>query len=850
MIPTKIELHNFGAIKDTCIDISDITLASVVGSNGVGKSTAFTIAPLWALFGGTKNGCSPDHLVRLGESDARVAIEFEHRGSRYRVTRTRTTNGRGKSSLELQKNESGAWVSLSGATIRETEEKIRNLLGLDEETFTASSMILQGRANEFTAKAPGQRKQILAQILGLEVYERLEAAAKQRAARLDIECSGMRARMSDLEKELEGKDEIEAGVAEIGKKIRGAEKRLSDVEAALSDAEAALLKAVEARAKARNLEMRLSGLGARIAEGKRRMDSLAGERARLEELVEQEPEILALADKLAELLETVRDIEALEPVCEALRREHASLSNEARALAGKKAGIDARMRGLRADLERASELRAAAEELPQLRRALDEQITKRERVVVLEREAERIEHLIRERTYALDAARMLIEAEIRNRESLAAKLADSRCVNPDAAKKSPCAFLFGAVAAAKELPRLREELESLDDPEIIVLQGKLASANEEKVAVGYEEALAEKLAAEVRELELLAERAGSLASKAETVALLEEQAADIDKRVSKISERLDAIRADGEGIKKRLAELPRIRNRVDELREWGEKKDQLPVAKERIRGIHEQMDALAAEIEHMRQESDVLADELGGKIQSSDVLASEMRVEELRKERDDGRNTLQRLHVDLGVAKMLLSKLDSAETSLERLRGEFAPMVRELTRHKTLAKAFGRDGIPALVIENAVPELERLANEILCEMSNGKHSLRFETQRELKSRAGMAETLDIIVSDWAGSRPYETFSGGEQLRIDYAIRFALAELLAQRAGNRIEWLVIDEGLGSQDREHRELVLDAIRSVAPRFRRVLMITHVEEAQGVFPQQIRFEPSEDGVDVIVG
>jgi exonuclease SbcC len=132
-------------------------------------------------------------------------------------------------------------------------------------------------------------------------------------------------------------------------------------------------------------------------------------------------------------------------------------------------------------------------------------------------------------------------------------------------------------------------------------------------------------------------------------------------------------------------------------------------------------------------------------------------------------------------------------------------------------------------------------------MSQGRHSLRFETQRELKSRAGLAETLDIIVSDWSGSRPYETFSGGEQLRIDFAIRFALAELLARRAGSRIEFLVIDEGLGSQDREHRELVLEAIRSVADRFRKVLVITHIEEASGVFPQQIHFV--RDGENVIV-
>ena len=127
--------------------------------------------------------------------------------------------------------------------------------------------------------------------------------------------------------------------------------------------------------------------------------------------------------------------------------------------------------------------------------------------------------------------------------------------------------------------------------------------------------------------------------------------------------------------------------------------------------------------------------------------------------------------------------------------------------------------------------------------------LRFETQRDLKSKAGVAETLDIIVSDWQGARPYETYSGGEALRIDLAIRIGLAELLSTRAGNKIEWLVIDEGLGSQDDEHRETVLQAIQSVAPRFRRVMVITHIKEAQGVFPQVIELVRNDSGLEVRV-
>lgn len=146
---------------------------------------------------------------------------------------------------------------------------------------------------------------------------------------------------------------------------------------------------------------------------------------------------------------------------------------------------------------------------------------------------------------------------------------------------------------------------------------------------------------------------------------------------------------------------------------------------------------------------------------------------------------------------------------------------KKVVRYQTLVKAFSRDGIPALIIENAVPELERIANDILGQMSGGKNYPKFETQKELKSRSGLAETLDIIVGDWAGERIYETYSGGEQLRIDFAIRFALAELLARRAGSKVDWLTIDGGFGSQSDEFLPMVIDAVKQVASRFGVVLV-----------------------------
>jgi exonuclease SbcC len=123
-------------------------------------------------------------------------------------------------------------------------------------------------------------------------------------------------------------------------------------------------------------------------------------------------------------------------------------------------------------------------------------------------------------------------------------------------------------------------------------------------------------------------------------------------------------------------------------------------------------------------------------------------------------------------------------------------------------------------------------------------SVRFRTQRELKSRDALKETLDIQISDSAGVRDYEMYSGGEAFRVNFAIRLALSEMLAQRAGARLQTLVIDEGFGSQDEIGRQRLIEAINLVKPDFAKILVITHIDSLKDAFPARIEVEKTPQG------
>ena len=107
---------------------------------------------------------------------------------------------------------------------------------------------------------------------------------------------------------------------------------------------------------------------------------------------------------------------------------------------------------------------------------------------------------------------------------------------------------------------------------------------------------------------------------------------------------------------------------------------------------------------------------------------------------------------------------------------------KDMAVYEALTTAFGKDGIPALIIENAIPEIESEANQILSRLTANRTHVAIESLRDLK-KGGTRETLDIKISDELGERQYELYSGGEAFRINFALRIALAKLFGQKGGD-------------------------------------------------------------------
>src|SRR5690606_30920542 len=305
-------------------------------------------------------------------------------------------------------------------------------------------------------------------------------------------------------------------------------------------------------------------------------------------------------------------------------------------------------------------------------------------------------------------------------------------------------------------------------------------------------------------------------------------------------------------VEQALADLPydreehqTIRARIAALRGVEEERRQLDVAQTALERDEAQIETLTLQIaQHQTERAAAEAEE-------AELSEQLTQLEPLRAERDALQAELEALEACRGETQ---ARLGAAQQRLEDclrlqdLREERIAERRQVAEEKMiydeLTLAFGKRGIQAMIIENVIPELQDEANAILDKMPGNTMRVEFRTQKQTVRGDNTIETLDIVIGDEAGRRPYELYSGGEAFRANFAIRVALSTLLARRAGTRLQTLVIDEGFGTQDSQGRDGLIEAIRAIERDFQTILVITHLSELKELFPTRLEVRKTPTG------
>ena len=994
MIPLSLRLRNFMSYGDNVppLDFTPITTACLTGDNGHGKS-ALLDAVTWALWGQTR-ARSVDEIVRLGQQECEVEFVFDLEGDRYRVLRKRSLRARGGlSGLELHGFDPAAqtYRALSGNSIRETENKIAQILHMNYDTFVNSVFILQGRADEFTTRRPGERKRILSEILDLSVFDDLQARARDRHGRLDQEAQTAAERLRDLEQQVSARPELAAAVeghrqalAGLQAELRKSQEALSHLQQRLSALQLQQQRLQDVSRRLRQLRQELEDLGPQLALHRRHLDTYDG-------LLQQETTIIADYQSMQRLREQERTYSQQAEAYTSLNQQRTDLEHAVATARSRlemqlqnteqrSAEIDARRqtweaflqqepgivrayealqttRRREAEMARTLQLRHAREQEKgrvefniqqklhelqlQQRSLLDRQKEDRQRASALPGRQERAQRLQRQLAVVEQQGQQLEEAratqatltfqlaqalpqqhkglrteiqdyqgkrqlldsaeahcplcetplsdedrqrvmrtlklEIEQREQRLRDLQEehSRLQARQQDLRRTTERLGKQIEQGRELPRqlatVQAEIEEamrardrsandlrlLQDIDNTMATGayapedlaRLKELNRDLEQLAYDpaahEALRDQLAqlseAESRHLRLQQVKADLGASNEQRRELARQQlelreslasnryALTEQRELGEISERL--LRLDYQPERHRL-----LRGKLQELPDAERRFAQLETARQRrgesrtaLQGLEARQSRTGTEIKTLEEDRGRIELEVR-RIDPAraDAASAEAHVAQLREREGETRLALGRSQSQYEVCLQREAELKAVRQRLQQVKFE-----RQL--YDDLTYMFGKNGIQAIMIENAIPELEEEANRILSRVSDNAMHVTLETQRDTRA-GGVAETLDIKISDDLGTRNYELFSGGEAFRINFALRIALSRMLARRAGARLRTLVIDEGFGTQDTQGLERLVEVIKAIRDDFAKIIVITHLPELKNAFETHI--------------
>ncbi len=729
---------DFGALGDGLI--------ALVGENGAGKSSVMecVAAALYKTFP-TRPGSLYNHCHG---TDAFISATFEtERGS---VVEARLLINCEASTTESYLLENGEPVVDSRAAAY--ADGVEDLFG-SRGLFLASVFAAQSKVGSFLDMPRGDRKALFVELLALGALDELAAEARRQLANAEINLGIKRDKLDALEVETSVLPRLGTEYAEAGRELEEAQSLLSRARATEASAAAECEAARVAAGQLGACSAALDAATREVASCEAACEQVSrAESAARKHVSEQfgllDPE--SVRQQFARVCDqqiaaTTRRWDALSrhrATLEALPTDYAAVRSAlAEAEAAQQIELDRQKR--RADLESAH--RAAQTELA---------------------------HAERRR----DMAQAHTREQLHDAKQRAALIDSVPCSGMQALSTS-CALLANAHAArqkADELSRVTHEVE-------------VAAVREAQDKVeGYERAIAGLLPV------VAADWASTIAGlradldKERIGAEAMQRIAELETEQALADEQYTAARVAAD---ERLAEIASKRSAIETT--LGETLQQL----DHERGLHKASLTESLERKHAAQTRYTEA------LQASGLLAKAEEV--LRDARELTKQLQDRVSERDGARQFLeleLRRLGTVFAKAEKMREEVASSADDVSDWGIVSKGVGKDGMQALEVDAAGPEVAALTNDLLLAWEPPRFQISLETLR-VRRDGGTAEAFEIIVYDGADKRPVEALSGGERVIVSEALSLALAIYNARKSGIRWRTLFRDETAGALDPEN-------------------------------------------------
>jgi len=862
MIPVRLQLKNFlsyGPHTQT-VDFTNHHLICLSGKNGHGKS-ALLDAIMWAIWGHARKTTgatkADEGLLRLGQTHMVVTCEFICNAIQYRVRREYVRSGsRGEARLYLGMYDSHnqRFRSLTENTTKSTQRVIHSIIGLDYESFINSVCIRQGQANAFSRKSPKERKEILANILGLDRFERYKKYAHEYMRSCDTSIEQLKSTCDQLYNDISHKDDILRQYHDCDTQLQTYQQQEQHLVQQDQQYQASEHTCIQQQQHLQHLYDRRTQTAQSYTQQKQQLsDLVAAWRATF-----REQRKMQSCDVKHAYEQQKAHVDTLEQYNTQYQHAREQYHQAERAAHERKQTLYTHFLQQQHDVRRTcaqytTQLNHISEKLKQCHNNLSTYETQYNH-------AKQQLHELHDNETHHDTTIDDIDHELEQALHQSGRLVGSkRIINAQAAHTPHQRHTRQNARINRALSRAHARIKDLRNRrhnarEHIVQHHKhrsqihhqmqkahhyiqlVLSTYKEYIDLqhAYEQAHAQHHTWHQYEQNHFSTQAWDTYLNADpsyTRALHDAQ---------QWSKQMHAAYIDPSTYEQayaRLKELQDAREQQHAAHTYQHVQD------ERRKHIQSVIHTL----KHLKREYHSLTQQIS---QFPHVQEEHARIQaerrSLAQKLEDTRRDKDRTMQHKGALSQQLSGIQQKEQTYQEHHKQLQTYQNKREEYAQIAHAFSRDGIQALRIEHAIPEIEQEANALLSQLTDNQSQLYIESLRDLKS-GKTKETLDIKISDSMGIRPYELFSGGEAFRIDFALRVAISKLLARRAGTQLQTLIIDEGFGSQDEDGLHHIMDALYKIQEHFSKIIIVSHLPSLKGHFPAHFVIHKGPHGSQV---
>jgi len=801
MLIEQLELEGFLSYKNRqVIMLDEITCCLVTGkinddmdlSNGSGKSSLFEMIPF--NFFGKEAGRSDilDDYINWECDELFTSVIFKIDNRRWKSVRKKKRNASCTYEIFYDKNNK----NLDNAVWKITDKLIENILGLSAKTYSSTIYLNERASLAFINGTSAERKAIFRELLDIDIYEEASKICSKSSKIYEEKIIINKRLIEDREQQIQIEDQIKNKLEECNRNLNDIKILKQNKENKLEEDNKNKKKIEEKIKQQQDKIIFIDNLKNEVKELVIKHNKLVDELDELE--IEEKDQKKKYDDERAKIEEFSNRIENdLNNKIE----EHNKIILSYDIIENKMTGIKKQIENKTQDLENQNK------DLENIRNDTNNLMDK---ITVLEKEI------------------IGISVEISNVDKLIKKIDEFGNICP--ITEQQCSIINDSY---------KNNYKTTKDTEITNLKNKQEEINKK---------LTKQLSKKEKFKENEKNTIGTINEHKNIIndlnILFDDLSKQMNKKISDINrlnelkneyniltERIQIFRSKDEQVEKYFKN---VKNDKIELQKEIDKSDLKIIEKEKqLKEQEEQIEL---------KDFDAMINEINNKIKE---IENDIKIYN---------ENISALDIENAINTDKLKEIAKIKDYIKKLKDHNKENRKYEEAFLQLVKYFGKDGIQKILMQNAIPMLEKYSNNLLYEFNDNSDKIKIKFDLDPKTQGGDRKKgggLEILIAEGENNlRNLQNYSGGETVRIVFSIVFGLANLLSLRAGKKHEALIIDEKIAKLDKQGIEQFGKIINTISNEYKQIFVITHIEELKNILQKdEIIINKTSSGSEVEV-